>query len=128
MRAFLAARKAMNPSDTHRYAALCKLLCLALLLATLLSLSWGRFSISPPDVLRVQSGGAADDLVQHNVIFNLRLSRIGAALLVGVALAVAGTVFQGISATRWCRPICSAFPAVPVSARHSPFCSAAACC
>ena len=40
--------------------------------------------------------GAADDPVQHNVIFNLRLPRIGAALLVGMALAVAGTVFQGI--------------------------------
>lgn len=127
MRAFLAARKAMNPSDTRRYAALCKLLFLVLLLAILLSLSWGRFSISPPDVLRVLSG-AADDPVQHNVIFNLRLPRIGAALLVGMALAVAETVFQGISATRWCRPICSAFPAVPVSARRSPSSSAAACC
>ena len=101
-------------SGGNRYATLCNLLILVLLFALLLSLSWGRFYISPPDVLRTLCSVSDDpaqhgaifnlrlrwcgvsDPIQHNVIFNLRLPRIGAALLVGMALAVAGTVFQGI--------------------------------
>ena len=59
------------------------------------SLSWGRFSIPLTDVLDVLFGQSQNE-IQHNVIFNLRLPRILAAILVGSALSVAGTVYQGI--------------------------------
>ena len=59
------------------------------------SLSWGRFSIPLTDVLDVLFGQSQNE-IQHNIIFNLRLPRILAAILVGSALSVAGTVYQGI--------------------------------
>lgn len=65
------------------------------LLLLLLALGWGRYSLSPGQVLDVLLGLSSDE-VAKNIIFNLRLPRLLAALLVGMALAVAGTVFQGI--------------------------------
>lgn len=59
------------------------------------SLSWGRFSIPLTDVSDVLFGQSQNE-IQYNVIFNLRLPRILAAILVGSALSVAGTVYQGI--------------------------------
>lgn len=65
------------------------------LLLLLLALGWGRYSLTPGQVLDVLLGLSSDE-VAKNIIFNLRLPRLLAALLVGMALAVAGTVFQGI--------------------------------
>ncbi len=61
----------------------------------LLSLSFGRFHIPLTDVIDTLLLNAPKE-VEHNIIFNLRLPRIIAALLVGSALAVAGTTFQGV--------------------------------
>ena len=61
----------------------------------LLSLSWGRYTILPSDVIDTLLNNSQNE-IQHNIIFNLRLPRILAAILVGAALAVAGTTYQGI--------------------------------
>ena len=61
----------------------------------LLSLSWGRYTIPPSDVIDTLLNNSQNE-IQHNIIFNLRLPRILAAILVGAALAVAGTTYQGI--------------------------------
>lgn len=61
----------------------------------LFSLSWGRFAIPVENVIQTLLGNNSND-VQNNIIFNLRLPRILAAILVGSALAVAGATFQGI--------------------------------
>ena len=71
------------------------LLTLLLVVLALFSLSWGRFAIPIENVVQSLMGNNASD-VQNNIIFNLRLPRILAAILVGAALAVAGATFQGI--------------------------------
>ncbi|TCP97750.1 iron complex transport system permease protein [Cricetibacter osteomyelitidis] len=75
-------------------AVMCALLIL-LVLMSLIALSVGRFYIPLPDVLHslLQQN---DNSVHTNIIFNLRLPRILAAILVGSALAVAGVTYQGI--------------------------------
>ena len=61
----------------------------------LCSLSWGRFAIPLENVLQSLIGNNVND-VQNNIIFNLRLPRVIAAILVGASLAIAGVVYQGI--------------------------------
>ena len=71
------------------------LLILLLFSLVLFSLSWGRFAIPVENVVQSLMGNNTSD-IQNNIIFNLRLPRILAAILVGSALAVAGATFQGI--------------------------------
>ena len=71
------------------------LLILLLVVLALFSLSLGRFAIPVENVIQTLLGNNSND-VQNNIIFNLRLPRILAAILVGSALAVAGATFQGI--------------------------------
>ena len=91
----------MNAFKTNRTFSMNKntlifiLLTLLLVVLTLFSLSWGRFAIPIENVVQSLMGNNASD-VQNNIIFNLRLPRILAAILVGSALAVAGATFQGI--------------------------------
>ena len=70
------------------------LLCLLIGLI-LCSLSWGRFAIPLENVVQSLIGNNVND-VQNNIIFNLRLPRVIAAILVGASLAIAGVVYQGI--------------------------------
>jgi iron complex transport system permease protein len=69
---------------------------------SLVSLVLGRYSASVPDQLRVAFGlpSATMDADQREVLqqllFAMRLPRIAAALLVGVALAMAGAAFQAM--------------------------------
>lgn len=66
----------------------------ALSLAVLVALSVGRFPITPselPGILLGRTEGPA-----AAVFWNVRLPRVGAAMLVGAALASAGAAFQGI--------------------------------
>ena len=70
------------------------LLCLLIGLI-LCSLSWGRFAIPLENVIQSLIGNNVND-VQNNIIFNLRLPRVIAAILVGASLAIAGVVYQGI--------------------------------
>lgn len=66
-----------------------------LLFLMLVSLSWGRFSIPLHDTFEILLG-RHDNETYRNIIFNLRLPRVLAAILVGGALAIAGVVYQGI--------------------------------
>ncbi|WP_077423296.1 FecCD family ABC transporter permease [Rodentibacter myodis] len=61
----------------------------------LLSLSWGRYPITLSDVVQTLLGKPQTD-IHCNIIFNLRLPRILAAVLIGAALSIAGTTYQGI--------------------------------
>ena len=73
------------------------LLCLLIGLI-LCSLSWGRFAIPLENVVQSLIGNIGNNVndVQNNIIFNLRLPRVIAAILVGASLAIAGVVYQGI--------------------------------
>nr|WP_255807633.1 iron ABC transporter permease [Cohnella mopanensis] len=69
-------------------------LTIACVVVFLLSTSLGDMRIHPLDVVRAMFGGGTDE--QRLVIQTLRLPRIIAAFLVGAALAVAGSILQGI--------------------------------
>lgn len=99
------------------------LLTLLLFTLALFSLSWGRFPIPIENVLQTLMGNNPNDM-QNNIIFNLRLPRIFAAILVGAALSVAGgRLFKAFSVIRWSRLIYLACQAVLVLARRWRFCS-----
>ncbi|MGC6248629.1 FecCD family ABC transporter permease [Bisgaard Taxon 45] len=66
-----------------------------LLILIVFSMSWGRFSIPVIEVIHTLLLQNANE-TQHAIIFNLRLPRIFAAILVGGALAIAGVTYQGI--------------------------------
>lgn len=75
---------------------------LALLAVVLLvSLVVGRYPVGPGDVLRIitaKLGGGAADVPETaaTVVWQVRLPRVAAGLLVGAALAGSGAVFQGL--------------------------------
>lgn len=75
---------------------LISIILLALIFITfLVSLNLGSFAISPKDVIKTLFGQG-----QRNyeiAIFKLRLPRIVIGILVGSALAVAGTILQGVT-------------------------------
>lgn len=67
----------------------------ALLLAVLLSLAFGSRQFAPPEVLGALLYGGDGDAAQ--VVRFLRLPRTLIGLMVGAALALAGTVMQGVT-------------------------------
>ncbi len=75
---------------------LISVILLALIFITfLVSLNLGSFAISPKDVIKTLFGQG-----QRNyeiAIFKLRLPRIVIGILVGSALAIAGTILQGVT-------------------------------
>ena len=76
-----------------------KFMLLLLILATIatiaISLCIGRFGLSIAEVLKALSGGEVAQNV-HNVVMDVRLPRIIAAVLVGAALGISGTAYQGV--------------------------------
>ncbi|MDU8924374.1 iron ABC transporter permease [Pasteurellaceae bacterium LIM206] len=70
-------------------------LIILLVIAALSALSVGRFYIAPQEVIHTLLLENGND-VQNNIIFNLRLPRMLAAILIGAALAIAGVTYQGI--------------------------------
>ena len=87
-------------------------LAIALVAVAVVSICFGRFGISLPDVLtalgelagRLASGGELRfEDAATSVVVNLRLPRIIAAVLVGAALAAAGASYQGV----FCNPMVS---------------------
>ena len=72
------------------------LILIALIFATfLISLNLGSFSMNPLEVIKTLIGQGSKS---HNIfIFDIRLPRIIIALLVGTALATAGTLLQGVT-------------------------------
>jgi iron complex transport system permease protein len=78
-----------------RAALVCVLLAAVALTLGLLLIGTGDIRLSPAEVLRTLDGrGTA---AQWFVVHELRLPRVLVALLVGVALGVAGSVFQSVS-------------------------------
>ena len=78
-------------------------LILAAILLTLFIFSFaiGRYPVSPVDVIKTLWAAIFNlDIILppnvENVVINLRLPRIVAAMLVGASLSVAGTSFQGL--------------------------------
>ncbi len=71
------------------------LAALALLALTALAFAVGRYPVSPGEVLSALAGHAADPTV-NTVVLQVRGPRVLAALLVGAALAAAGTAYQGM--------------------------------
>ena len=75
---------------------------LALTIALVLfALCVGQYSVSALDVIRifvsrVRSIPVTWDVQAENVVLNLRLPRVIGALLVGAALSVSGSVYQGV--------------------------------
>ena len=72
-----------------------------LVAVALLALGVGRYPVAPADILRIivaKMTGSASGLpnTAEAVVWQVRLPRVGAGLLVGAALAAAGTVYQGL--------------------------------
>jgi iron complex transport system permease protein len=72
-------------------------LSFVLLLAAAVALFVGGASISAGAILRALTGRAEPDSIERVVAVSLRLPRIGAAILAGGALAVAGVAFQALT-------------------------------
>ncbi|WP_448604480.1 FecCD family ABC transporter permease [Thermoleptolyngbya sp.] len=67
------------------------------LLMMLFSLGYGEYPITPLEVLKVLLGLTQNTPDYEFVIYTLRLPRVITALLVGVGLAIAGTILQGLT-------------------------------
>ncbi|RZT78815.1 iron complex transport system permease protein [Micromonospora violae] len=60
----------------------------------LVALGSGDYPMGPTDVLRTLTGGGT--VAEQFIVYELRLPRLVTALLVGAALALAGTLFQSL--------------------------------
>jgi iron complex transport system permease protein len=72
-------------------------LAIAALAVLVISVGYGEYPISPSDVVRTILGLQTDNSDYGFVINTLRLPRIVAAFLVGMGLAIAGTILQGLT-------------------------------
>ena len=78
--------------------AIISLVLIGLIFATfVISLNMGSSSLTPMDIIKTLVGLGTKN--QEIVIFRLRLPRILMALLIGIALAIAGTILQGVTKT-----------------------------
>ncbi|MFT3971015.1 MAG: iron ABC transporter permease [Micropruina sp.] len=81
-------------------SAMVGLLSVLLALLVLVALCVGRYLLAPAEVLQTLiaavSGGVPPDAASFNVVINLRLPRICAAILIGAALTLAGASYQSI--------------------------------
>lgn len=59
------------------------------------SLLWGRYPMTPADLWALVTAPGSDPTIER-IFAQIRGPRIAAAMLVGLALAVAGTVYQGM--------------------------------
>jgi iron complex transport system permease protein len=92
-------RRTLVVKPVGRLAARPALVCLVLALAALatgvLELSTGDISVPPADVLRALAGDGSQ--AYHLVVVEWRLPRVLLALLLGVALGLAGAIFQALT-------------------------------
>jgi iron complex transport system permease protein len=70
---------------------------LTTIVAMVMNLGRGEYPISSLDIIKTVLGIDTGNPDHAFVIYNLRLSRTLVALMVGVALAVSGTIFQGLT-------------------------------
>ncbi|GAA2040262.1 iron chelate uptake ABC transporter family permease subunit [Agromyces tropicus] len=83
---------AVRGADRRRRAAVVLAGSAAAAAIALAALSFGAAGVTPERVLEVLLGGG--DRIDRFVVLDLRLPRIVAALVVGIAFALAGAVFQ----------------------------------
>ena len=91
----------MSENWKEKWAAAWPVLLVLPILAFVLSFGVGRFSISPSELLHTLFYHFADpsQIVDSNMettLFNIRLPRILAVLLVGGGLSIAGAAYQGM--------------------------------
>ena len=84
-----------------RTVFLVALCCLILLALFIVALGAGRAGVAPSDVVDILAsklfgvGGNFSDMAA-NIVMNVRLPRVTAALLIGAALAISGASYQGL--------------------------------
>ena len=83
-----------------RYSTVFIVLCVLLCVFALVALSIGHYSYDSRDVIRsiseFLSGETPSDPAMDMVLFNIRIPRVMAAILVGAALSLSGAVYQGV--------------------------------
>lgn len=85
----------MNIIKNKKFAITISILMIMIITTFIVSLNMGSLSISPIDVIKTLFGFGSKS---HEIaIFKLRLPRIVIGILVGSALAIAGTILQGVT-------------------------------
>ena len=86
--------------DNSRYRQQLMLLSILLLVGIFVSISLGRYSNNPLDVLNVlcyKVGlGQTPDQNMESIVFYVRMPRIVVSIMVGAMLSISGTVYQGV--------------------------------
>jgi iron complex transport system permease protein len=90
---------AVDPQRSNWKLVVIGTACLVLLV--IVSMAIGKYSVPPSAILRVLLAGLTGsdtgiDPIQQTVIWNVRLPRVLAGLLIGAALAAAGATYQGL--------------------------------
>jgi len=73
------------------------ILAVAILVVTVLSVGYGEYPISSIAVIKTLLGRSTNNPDYNFVIYTLRLPRVIIAFLVGLGLAIAGTILQGLT-------------------------------
>lgn len=80
---------------TRKNAMIASVLLTCIIISFLISLNTGYIRITPGEMIMTFLGKATDQ--QELILFHFRLPRMVISLLVGIGLAVSGTVLQGIA-------------------------------
>ncbi|MCG8479396.1 MAG: iron ABC transporter permease [Spirochaetales bacterium] len=81
----------------RRALPVCSALILGAAAIFVVSVGYGEFDISALDVLRTILGMETDDARHRLVVWSFRMPRILVAYMVGAALAISGTIIQGVT-------------------------------
>ena len=85
----------MNIKKNHKFIWVTGILIGLIFITFLISLNMGSLSIEPGEVIKTLIGQGTKS--NEIAIFKLRLPRIVIGILVGTALATAGTILQGVT-------------------------------
>lgn len=90
----------MKLSSKSRFVSVTIALTIILIVGVVIALAFGQYSFNPMDVVRsivnAITGQPSVDPSMDAVIVNIRIPRIAAALIVGSALSLSGSVYQGV--------------------------------
>jgi iron complex transport system permease protein len=84
-------------SSSHRSVAVFTIAALALVILVVVALASGRYPLSPSEIATVLWNGAMGNdtaTPAHAIVWQIRLPRVGVAMLVGAALSAAGAAYQ----------------------------------
>ncbi len=85
----------INIDKNKRFTLIIGVLMILIITTILIGLNMGSLAIEPSDVIKTLMGQGSKS---HEIaIFKLRLPRIVIGILVGTALAIAGTILQGVT-------------------------------